>query len=89
MRKTVDVGDVRAMVNTILAAEDTMLPVRDGDVTGKWAGITVQQAYRLGMANLLEAILHRTGNYRGFAYHDVDFDVDPPHIPDETRRTYS
>ena len=89
MRKTVDVADVRAMVNTVLAAPDRELPFPQPGKPGKWEDVTVQQAYRLGMATLLEAILHRTGGYRGFSYHDVDFTADPPGIPDETRRTYT
>ena len=89
MRKTIDVAKVRRWVNTVLAVSDEQLPIPLPGQPGKWEDITPVQAYRLGQANLLEAILHDTGNYRGYSYHDVDFTTDPPVIPDETRRTYT
>lgn len=82
-RKTISVDEIRGMVNTRLGAPDE--PDRD---------ITPQQAYRLGVASLLEQILHQTGNYRGFGYqagqvtHYGTSPQDPSVITDETRRVY-
>ena len=46
---------------------------------------------RQGVAYFIEHLLHMTGNYKGFKYLNVNFDVDGEgtvHIPDETRRQY-
>ena len=77
-RKAVDVSWLRDKINFGLAYRDRKLP----------ADLTPEQAYRRGMASVLELVLHETGNYKGFGYLDIDFTVDPPHIPDESRRVY-
>ncbi len=53
-RKTIDVNDLRETVNAVLA--DSSLAGSDGAV------------YRRGMIAVLEEVLHRTGNYKGFQY---------------------
>jgi len=58
-RKTIAVEDVRDMVNRALAFPDTFHRVE---------GMTPEQAMRIGVASLMEQILHATGNYRGFGY---------------------
>jgi len=83
-RKTIDVNEIRAMVN-------------DANCTGTGGPET-----RLAHNSLLEAILHRTGNYNGYGYlpkqhvpHGClpgiipDYDNPENHqFPDETRRQY-
>jgi hypothetical protein len=43
---------------------------------------------RLGVAHMLEQILHMTDQYKGYTYLDMDHTTYPPTIPDETRRVY-
>lgn len=69
-RKTIPVDQVREWVNTRLVAPDSAQ--LEGDCTP-------EQAFRLGLANVLEQILHATGNYRGYYYPDST-------VMDETRR---
>jgi len=79
-RATVPVAFLRDRVNFLLGAPAHHRRSLDG--------LTPEQAYRLGAASALEAVLHETGNYRGFGYLDVDHTVAPAKIPDETRRCY-
>jgi hypothetical protein len=83
-RKTTSVAEVLERVNTALQSPESMLRLTDMHNEP----LSPEQAYRLGMAMVLEQILHSTGNYAGFRYQDVDHTVDPPVIPDETRRQY-
>lgn len=53
-RKTIKVEDVKDRVNGFIAAHAANVP--DG------------QATRMGMIDVLEAVLHDTGNYKGFRY---------------------
>lgn len=58
MRKTVNVQDLKMVVNSILANHH-------GDGPG-------DARYRAGMMDILEHVLHETGNYRGFQYLNKD-----------------
>ena len=79
-RQTVPVKFLRDRINTLLQAPSHHRRSLEG--------LSAEQAYRMGAASVLEAVLHETGNYAGFGYLDVDHTVDPPRIPDETRRAY-
>lgn len=46
-----------------------------------------QKDVRLGVSLMLEEILHRTGNYKGFKYNDYDARIESPNF-DDTQRTY-
>jgi len=85
-RKTVDVSEVLAKANAFLARED--------------AYVTADM--RMGVAIMIESILHATGNYEGYnflgwtreggcnrwrALNDPNADK-APFIGDETRRVY-
>jgi hypothetical protein len=80
-RMTVPVEFVRTRVNNLLARP------RMGSTP--WDRLTPDQAFRLGAASVLEAILHETGNYKGFHYLHVDHSTPTPTIADETRRGYN
>lgn len=90
-RKTIDVDTVRDWVNTRLATPDSTLYMK---APGKDRDMTPEEAFRMGIASLLESILHNTGNYRGFGYQDgqitryAEGPGDRPDITDETRRVY-
>ena len=57
-RKTIDVETIKNMVNERLEkSKDTF------EVSGYDAN-----SFRHGIASLLEDILHKTGNYKGFGY---------------------
>ena len=50
---------------------------------------TCSPVERLAMANVLEAVLHDTGNYRGFRCLDAKFDESGQLVSgDESRRYY-
>lgn len=76
-RKTVDVEDVREVANKMLASKDSA-----------YRGTPEENAgYRLGVAALLEWVLHESGNYAGYGYQRGNH----PAIngkADETRRVY-
>jgi len=76
-RKTISVQYLRDKVNFALANPDR---ANEDPAAARF--------YRCGLASVLELALHESGNYRGFGYHNVDHTVDPPVIPDETRRIY-
>jgi hypothetical protein len=90
-RKTIDVDQVRDWVNTRLASPRSVLLL---NAPGKDREMTPDEAYRLGIASLLEQILHATGNYQGFGYQQgqvTRYATEPgerPEITDETRRVY-
>jgi hypothetical protein len=77
-RKTIEVDQVRDWANTFLAAPNSVSSVAD----------PVSQ--RMGVCALVEAVLHRSGNYCGFRYltsekHD-DGSLREDH--DDSRRQY-
>jgi len=80
-RQTVPVADVITWANARIA------------VDGQFAaldGLTPDQAFRRGVASLLEQILHRTGNYAGFGYPASELAA-PGELRDgydDTRRIY-
>jgi hypothetical protein len=82
-RKTVDVSQLVGWVNTRLAVPDS---------AHRFDGMSPEQAYRAGVASLLEQVLHATGNYRGFGYQqservpDSDYPLREGY--DDTRRVY-
>lgn len=80
-RKTVNVAEVLERANRMLETPDSTIRLED---------YTPEQALRLGIAGLLETILHSSGNYHGYRYQPgvVDFEADPPNVRDETRRNY-
>jgi hypothetical protein len=86
--KTIPVATVLGTVNRGLATTDSTLRLvdRDGEP------LSAEQAFRLGMASILEQVLHSTGNYRGFGYLPevgITWEGDGPTIVDETRRVYA
>lgn len=59
------------------------------NVNSMLAGSTCSPAERIGMASVLESVLHDTGNYRGFRYLDAKFDENGVCFSgDESRRGY-
>jgi hypothetical protein len=82
-RKTIPVADVVDAVNTRLAMPDRP--------DGPLAGMTPEEAYRVGVASLLEHILHATGNYNGFGYQDSEIAATGilREDYDESRRVYN
>lgn len=85
-RKTVDVETVKRLVNHGL--QSNLSSVKD---------LTPEQAYRQGLATLVEIVLHQTGNYKGFQYQASEFVADSDEIPgntvllpdyDDTKRKY-
>lgn len=88
-RKTIEVQVVHQLVNTALATSDSTLRLTQRDGTP----YTPEQAFRLGICSVLEQILHRTENYRGFQYNASEFVMDRGHSVlrpgyDESRRHY-
>lgn len=82
MRKTVEVKQLIEWVNTRLAVADS---------TSRLDGLSPEQAYRLGVASLLEQVLHATGTYQGFSYQASELTEDYVLRDDydDTRRCYS
>jgi hypothetical protein len=86
-RKTVNVASLLAEANRKLALPDSEYVTPD---------------FRKGVASMIEAVLHATGNYKGYNFHGWTTDGgcdkwialnDPsadkaPYIGDETRRFY-
>jgi hypothetical protein len=89
-RKTIEVAQILEWVNTRLEIPDSTHKVQ---LTWSDKPITPEQAFRLGVASLLEQILHATDTYAGFGYTKTrDETVSSgviKHVPvDETRRNY-
>ena len=64
-RRTIDVDRIKEWVNTRLATpSSTHSRYLDN--------LTPEQAFRLGIASLLEQVLHHTGNYKGFGYQESE-----------------
>lgn len=88
-RKTVDVKPILERVNHMLKTPDSTLRL-----TGKdGADLTPEQAFRLGIASLLETILHESGNYAGYNYQPglgITFEngAENPTFVDDSRRFY-
>lgn len=79
-RKTIEVGKVVERANTFLAAPDSF------SIEG-----LDPHSQRLGVAGLLESILHETGNYKGFNYLSSEWDGEKQELRqgyDESRRRY-
>lgn len=55
-RKTIDIETVKEIANRMLAAEDT--------------STLINNDWRLGVAWLLEELLHKTRNYRGYQHNE-------------------
>lgn len=83
-RKTINVEDILGMVNKGLNVQDSVLRLENRDGTP----MTPEQAFRMGMANVLESVLHRTDNYKGYVHNGLVIDGKDVTVPDETRRTY-
>lgn len=79
-KKTIEVEWLRERVNFVLARGDM-----------RWvADKRPDQAYRMALASLLEAVLNDTGNYHGFGYQGSEIDDDHELKPDydDSRRVY-
>lgn len=81
-RKTINIQDliVRANVRLTVTPHPNQLD-----------GMTPEQAFRAGVASLLEWALHETDNYHGFNYVNEDGSFVSPFVAgetDETRRVY-
>ncbi len=84
-RKTVDVEFVRDLANKLMALPDSAV---------------INSGYRMGVARVLEAVLHETDNYAGFNYkewldtgctkwnNDGRPENKADYLGDETRRHY-
>ena len=83
-RKTVAVDDVKDLVNRFLAVNDSLLFMSDDD------DLTPEQAWRKGVAAVLESVLFTTDNYSGFKYLGVERDEETDEVtwPDDTARSY-
>ena len=82
-RKTVSVDYLCKLVNDRLALSDDALHpyvIHDGD--------TPAQAFRKGVASLIESVLLETGNYKGFLYLDLLRAHEQGDAVDGTRRAY-
>jgi hypothetical protein len=78
-RKTVDVAKVLRMANHALAIDISSI------------GATPEEAFRIGVATILEGVLHESDNYHGYAYLDIRFENDGTSNVDsidQTRRRY-
>ena len=82
-RKTISVAELVDQVNVRLAIKDSTYYMIDGD--------TPQQVARNAQTSLIEWVLMRTDNYKGFRFLPDQFD-EPAHILkqdcDNTRRKY-
>lgn len=84
-RKTIDIQTLTERANARLSAT---LHHRHIDQLNE---LSPEQAFRLGVASLLEWALHETGNYHGFNYVNPDGTFVSPYVAgetDETRRVY-
>lgn len=84
-KTTIDVAQLIEWVNTRCATDSTQTLTMHGHE------VTAQQAYRLGLASLLEQALHATGNYQGFSYSDSEYVGEHRKLRegyDATRRMY-
>lgn len=81
MKKTVPVQQVLNAANTMLQTKDSTLRLDD---------VTPEQAFRRGVAAMLEVVLHNTGNYHGFRYQPTEMLTPEQLRPDydDTRRQY-
>ncbi|MDE2105261.1 MAG: hypothetical protein KGL39_49000 [Patescibacteria group bacterium] len=82
MRKTVPVEQVLNAANTMLLTPDSTLRLDD---------VTPEQAFRRGIAALLEVVLHTTDTYGGFRYPASELDDEDGVLRgdyDDTRRQY-
>lgn len=83
-RKTVDLAGLVQRVNRALTDA--------ADYQDKTMGVTQAQAFRRGMAGVLEDALHAAHAYKGFRYTDPRAKYDDTGIVedsyDETRRAY-
>jgi hypothetical protein len=86
-KKTIDIDELITWVNTRCAVPSSSHRL----TTNGGKDLDAEQAFRLGVASLLEQALHATGNYRGFSYNDTEMNGDGALRPDydETRRHYS
>jgi hypothetical protein len=74
-RKTVDVLETKKKANLLLGLK--------GDV--------FTPEFRQGVISMIEAILHSTGNYKGFKYRYSEWDMEKHELKigyDDTRREY-
>ena len=74
-RKTVQVADLKAHANHFLALEDRDMQDGSPCINAQW---------RQGVCALIEKVLHDTGNYKGFNYHETYVEG----VTDVTRRFY-
>ena len=84
-RKTTSVRKILDTCNKGLAYDHENMTVLKGK--------TVEEAYRLGLATVLESILHDSGNYAGYSFLDQTMEmvngVNTVVVKNETRRKYS
>lgn len=85
MRKTYPVKALVEDVNRVLARPELYVAA-----PGKDRDMTPAEAFRMGVAMMLEHVLFATGNYNGYGYQEgeVTWDGAEPDIADETRRIY-
>lgn len=79
-------------VRKVLDACNNQLKYMHG--TNLFKDKTPEQAFRLGVASLIDLILHDTGNYAGYTHLDQTVELvngvaTPVPVKDDTRRCYS
>jgi hypothetical protein len=87
-RKTIEVSELRETLNKMLEdvshLEHPILRT-NRDENGVETPKTPADFYRMGVINVLESVLHGTGNYRGFGY---DTEKNPPLASTPMKRYY-
>ena len=87
-RKTIEVSELRETLNKMLEdvshLEHPILRT-NRDENGVETPKTPADFYRMGVINVLESVLHATGNYRGFGY---DTEKNPPLASTPMKRDY-
>ena len=88
-RKTIEVAELRESLNNMLenVGQLETHPNRytNRDENGLETPKTPADFYRMGVINVLESVLHGTGNYRGFGY---DTEKNPPLASTPMKRYY-
>jgi hypothetical protein len=87
-RKTIEVSELRETLNKMLEDVSHLEhPVvrTNRDENGVETPKTPADFYRMGVINVLESVLHGTGNYRGFGY---DTEKNPPLASTPMKRYY-
>ena len=77
-KKTIVINEVVDMVNAMLEQGKLPTTITTGefvhkDKDGNPQKVSPEDAYRIGLINVVEAILHQTSRYQGFGYDTKKF----------------